>query len=158
MLDKTRRELGLDWDPWTTTSRVEILLLREWVRSTVWCTEQKTITENACRAFMQNFLKNGKATGLDGTHAEMMKTLTCWKLPQCTASAAFVLPQGLGLPTPYEVLAQASIRHLDRLRSQDLVPTGCGSLCLTSFSCLPLGSWKIHSLNTPRPAATGLTC
>jgi hypothetical protein len=43
----------------------------------------------------------------------------CWKLQQSTASAAFVLPQGLGLPTPYEIMAQASICHLERLRSQE---------------------------------------
>ena len=43
----------------------------------------------------------------------------CWRLPPSTASAAFVLLQGLGLPTPYEIMALASIRHLERLRSQE---------------------------------------
>ena len=44
MLDKTRRELGLDWDPWTATNRTEIFLLREWVSTALksWSVSQAT--------------------------------------------------------------------------------------------------------------------
>ena len=42
----------------------------------------------------------------------------CWKVPYGTASAAFILPQGLGLPTPLAILAQASLQHIERIRAQ----------------------------------------
>ena len=67
----------------------------------------------------------------------------CWKLPQCTASAAFVLPQGLGLPTPYEVLAQASIRHLDRLRNQQgWIAQGVHEALTTTIEDQGCNSWS----------------
>ena len=54
----------------------------------------------------------------------------CWRLPLSSASAILVLPQGqgLGLPTPREIFAQASIRHLERLRT----PSSAAPAALTN--------------------------